>query len=514
MNGALNDSDRAERDAHVQACHDRLAEAGADLAAYTSAAAAADLADLRAAFGYDQWNLYGVSYGSRLALTTMRDQPAGLRAVILDGPYPPQLDSFADQPLGYVGAVDALLGACREARDCGDSYPDLEDSLMAVLERAGREPYVVRVQDPGGGPAFTVSIDDGDITQGLFQALYDPDIVRALPFVIDELAAGDTDVLLPLAQQNVDRSGTLNEGLRLSIECAEEVPFHDPERLAANLGTDPLLRHYKDAESIPEDCLVWSVPAASEQENAPVASDIPTLVTTGGYDPITPRSWGEAAVASLSHGTLAFFPTMGHGSVWSTWVDPCPSTMAAAFLRDPTTSPDASCTGRMAPTDFLTTHDIHPTSAVYRLNRDVLTGPDPLRAGSGLLILLLLAATVVYGVGYGLAWLVRRRGTAPTGAVLTATLAAGLDLAFVAGLAAILATTEPLILAFGLPPQTWPLLLLPFTGLAMGLVLTARVVQAWIVKDGSTGHLVMLSIAAGASLAFALWLLVHGLLSL
>ena len=34
-----------------------------------------NLADLRALLGYDQWNLYGISYGTRLALTTMRDQP-------------------------------------------------------------------------------------------------------------------------------------------------------------------------------------------------------------------------------------------------------------------------------------------------------------------------------------------------------------------------------------------------------------------------------------------------------
>ncbi len=35
--------------------------------------------------GYETYNLYGISYGTKLALETMRVVPEGLRSVIIDG---------------------------------------------------------------------------------------------------------------------------------------------------------------------------------------------------------------------------------------------------------------------------------------------------------------------------------------------------------------------------------------------------------------------------------------------
>ncbi len=66
-----------------QACHDRLVQDGKNLEAFTSAASAADVNDLLLALEYEKWNLLGVSYGTRLALTVMRDFPEGVRSVIL-----------------------------------------------------------------------------------------------------------------------------------------------------------------------------------------------------------------------------------------------------------------------------------------------------------------------------------------------------------------------------------------------------------------------------------------------
>jgi pimeloyl-ACP methyl ester carboxylesterase len=75
----------------TQACHRRLAATGADLSAYNTSENAADLADLRTALDIDQWNVYGVSYGSDLALTYMRQHPEGIRAVTIDGVVPPDM---------------------------------------------------------------------------------------------------------------------------------------------------------------------------------------------------------------------------------------------------------------------------------------------------------------------------------------------------------------------------------------------------------------------------------------
>src|SRR4051812_36460587 len=79
--------------AHLAAtdgCHARLRASGYNLTTFDTAQNAADIADLRTALGIKEWNIYGVSYGSDLALTILRAHPAGVRSVVVDGVVPPQ----------------------------------------------------------------------------------------------------------------------------------------------------------------------------------------------------------------------------------------------------------------------------------------------------------------------------------------------------------------------------------------------------------------------------------------
>ncbi len=126
------------------------------------------------------------------------------------------------------------------------------------------------------------------------------------------------------------------------------------------------------------------------------------------------------------------------------------------------------------------------------------------------MVLLLLAGTLVYGVLYAL----RRRWDAPAGAVFAAVSAASLNLAVTGIVALVLANADPLILEYGLPAAAWPVLLLPFAALACAVVLVALLVRSWMRDDGTLAHRLVLTVSALASLGFAAWLLVRGLLAL
>ncbi len=496
-------------------CRERLVADGLDLAAYTSAASVADLADLRAGLGYQQWNLYGVSYGSRLAMTAMRDRPDGLRAVVLDGVYPPNVNRFELMPAALRGSIDWLLAACARDADCGERYPDLEAALDRVLERTSREPITVTVRHPSTGGPLEVEIADDDIMRGLFDAFYDAGTVRMLPFIIDRLDQGDDAVVLPLAQRLVDSRDVLSEGLYLSIECAEEVPFNDPALIEEATSADPLLSHFADFGPIADDCAVWNVPASAAAENQPVASAVPTLITSGQFDPVTPSAWSELAAVGLTTAYRHEFPGMGHGAVWGNWYEPCAASVAAAFLRDPAVAPDTSCIDDAEPIDFLSATDIHPTTAIYRLDADVFRTSNPWQLGIAGVTVIGLVLTLLYAVGYGIARLVRRRhGEAPDGAVLTAGLAAGANLGFVGALALIVLRTEPLLLGFGLPAGAWPIVLLPLVGIAFTVMLCALLVRAAVTREGAVGHVVALWVAAAVLVVFAVWVLARGLVVL
>lgn len=495
-------------------CRERLVAAGVNLSAYTSAASVADLADLRAALGYGEWNLYGVSYGTRLAMTVMRDRPDGLRAVVLDGVYPPNINRFELTPQGFRHSIDWLLEACAADADCDRRYPDLGDSLAAVLERTSKEPIAADVRNPSTGAPLRVEVDDAAVMRGLFSAFYDAGAVRVLPFVIDRLAHGDDGVILPLAQQQIDFQDVLAEGLSLSVECAEEVPFNNPALIEESLQADAVLSHYAGLSWVAADCAIWNVPALPATENGPVSSSVPTLITSGQFDPVTPSAWSEPAAAGLTAAYRYEFPSLGHGAVWSNWYEPCAASVASRFLRDPSTEPDTSCIAEAAPIDFVTTADIHPTAAVYRLNADVLQGRSLWQPAMALTMIIGLAGILVYALGYGVHRMVRRSGDAPDGAVLAAGVAAGADLAFVAALAYVLLRTDPLILGFGLPAAAWPIALLPLVGVVLTLLLCGLLIFAGVRREASSGHVVVLWIAAGVLLLFAAWMLSRGLIAL
>ncbi|MBJ7454186.1 MAG: alpha/beta fold hydrolase, partial [Blastococcus sp.] len=109
----------------LEECHERLADDGVDFADYNSAASAADLEDLRVALDYDEWNLYGISYGTRLAQQAMRDHPDGIRSVVLDSAYPADADLYAEMPGNAERAMEALFTTCADDPACAAAYPDL-----------------------------------------------------------------------------------------------------------------------------------------------------------------------------------------------------------------------------------------------------------------------------------------------------------------------------------------------------------------------------------------------------
>ena len=239
----------------------------------------------------------------------------------------------------------------------------------------------------------------------------------------------------------------------LSVECAEEVPFNDPAVTAAATAADPILRALRAARGpsrgVPG---VGGAPARGGGEPG-----------SRERHPHPPREWRlrprDAASRtprrrrrSSPRLACSSSPRWPMAPVWQNWVDECPASIAQQFLSDPAAEIDSSCIEAMPAPDFLTTSDIYPTSAVYRFNSDVVEDRNLVQIGIASVTIAILIGTLVYALVYGVAWLIRRRGGAPAGAVLAAATASGLNLAFAAALAYVVLNTDPLILAFGVPP--------------------------------------------------------------
>lgn len=337
----------------TQACHDRLVSEGVNLQAYNSAENAADVADLRVALGYDEWNLFGISYGTRLALTVMRDYPEGVRSVIIDSVYPPEVRSWEEYGENTADVFTRLFEACAANEDCDASYPDLETVFNDTIEQLNAEPAEYVGMDADSGEEVDQELTGDALVDRLFQAMYSSTSIPAIPMTIYEVANGNYTALDDLEaggsseegfrRQEPDEDITDSEGMNTSVECQEEVAFLDLDTALDNVPNPGSPLHNNSILTIQEtfnDCQIWGVEPADEIETQPVESDIPTLVVAGEFDPITPAKWAESAASYLPNSFFYVFPGGGHGVID---LNECSSGIMQEFLADPTQEPDASC---------------------------------------------------------------------------------------------------------------------------------------------------------------------------
>ncbi|MEX0666386.1 MAG: alpha/beta fold hydrolase [Acidimicrobiia bacterium] len=326
------------------ACRERLVEEGVNLDAYNTKESAADVAALREALQLDEWNLYGVAYGTRLALETMRSFPEGIRSVVLDSVYPPDVGGLELYTDGAGAALDRLVAACDADADCSVLQPDLGQTIQAVVDRYNDAPVDVTLSS---GETFVVTGDD--IYTGLFDAMYDTDLIPTLPTVIESFAAGDTGLLEVLAEQGIPALATPSKGMFLSVECADAAKFANAKREAKEAekpGPSSVLVRF----AAQPYCDVWDVEPLPDSFSRPVRSKIPTLVLAGSLDPITPAADSKRTAKLLKNAQYFEFAGFGHAVTKGT---DCPRAIRQVFLDDPdvdlSVSPEAACAKDPAP---------------------------------------------------------------------------------------------------------------------------------------------------------------------
>lgn len=342
----------------LTACHDRLVAEGVDLTAYNSAESAADVADLRVALGYDEWNLYGISYGTRLAQTIVRDYPEGIRSVILDSTYPLAANLQTETAVNADRAFSVFFAGCAADAACAEAYPDLDQVFADLVDELNTNPLLVQVFNLADGQSYDALIDGDTMVSLLFQALYSVELTPIMPKLIFDVRDGRTTDVVTILSSLLAQQEFSSQGMQLSVQCNEEISFSTPGETEPATNY-PYLNPIFEASAVTGQfgfavCDLWQAGQANPIENEPVASDIPTLILAGEYDPITPPSWGERVGEQFSRSYYFEFPGIGHGASVS---GDCPLAITMDFVADPTAEPDAACIADMGAPDFVTPGD-------------------------------------------------------------------------------------------------------------------------------------------------------------
>ncbi|MDO9337956.1 MAG: alpha/beta hydrolase [Caulobacter sp.] len=310
----------------LKACGRLHAAAGVDLSRYNIREVALDVSDLRQALGYQQIDLFGASYGTSIAMGILRHAPQGIRAVVLDSPWPPEAKWAQGGPQLIADAVHLVLGKCAADAECHKRFPTVEADFTALAAKFNAGPV------QGKARAYAQE----DLAAFLMDAAYDDYGARHMPVDLANMVKGDFSAL---EAHRAERSPYF-EGQHLTHLCKEEFPFEDRARVA-QVGGDPIA-----ALAVPsmtryfEVCEAWAVGKPDPIDGQPQSSNIPTLFLAAEIDPGCPPSFAKAAVSRFSKGQLFIAPNVTHGV---SYASPCARGMVRGFLRDPTARVDGKC---------------------------------------------------------------------------------------------------------------------------------------------------------------------------
>lgn len=288
-----------------------LAQLPGNPALYTTSLAVQDLDAVRQALGFEQLNLWGGSYGTRVALHYLRRFPEATRTVIVDGVAPPEEVLGPMMANDAQASLDQLTERCLETPECTEQFGNVSDNARALLAQLTEQSIEIEVAHPRTGELTPLTVSP-DVMAGVVRlSVYSPATRALLPLMITEALDGDFRLMgtqaLMIAQQ---MDGMMAGGMHNSVVCAEDAPFYNDDELPSDIG-ETFMRETQ-YELLRVICESWPVGPIDDDFHEPVVSDKPVLILSGEYDPVTPASNGEKILASLSNATHLVGPKQGH----------------------------------------------------------------------------------------------------------------------------------------------------------------------------------------------------------
>jgi pimeloyl-ACP methyl ester carboxylesterase len=328
-------TEQQERDILVR-CRAGFDKRKVDVSMYSTPALADDVADLAKTMGLERINIYGVSYGTRWALEVIRRHPELVRAAVLDGVYPPQVNGEQNEPEIVRKAFEQLYAECSADSGCRERNPNLRGLVEGALEGAERKPIEFTLQlDDGPQP---VRLDGSRYLMVLLHMMREGE-AALIPEAVVGAQRGDLRLIKMFAEDLESSDGGLLEenaqqfdGLYNSVECRETWPFVDRAARRKSIEQNGVYGYNARTSKSPAYCPLWRVPPAPAAERQPVQSSVPTLLLSGTFDWLTPPAWGRDAARHLSASRHVVFRAQGHGVVVQ---DACAARLRDNFIEEP-----------------------------------------------------------------------------------------------------------------------------------------------------------------------------------
>ena len=282
---------------------------------FTTSIAVQDLEAVREALGYPRLNLYGVSYGTRVAQHYAKRYPDSTRTIVLDGVVPPQLALGPDIAIEAQKAIDSIFARCAADDACNERYPDIAASFASLKSRLAKKPVKVSVAHPVTGRTDSLSFGRNELAAAVRLLAYSPRSIAMLPLLVSEAANGNYQPLAAQYQMTLlSLADALALGMHNTVMCTEDVPFYS-DALIDKTALDASFIGPMQLEALEAICSVWPAGPIDDDFKQALSTEIPTLLLSGSADPITPPHYADMAARNLKRAWLITGRHQGHGQV-------------------------------------------------------------------------------------------------------------------------------------------------------------------------------------------------------
>ncbi len=318
---------------------------------YTTSIAVRDLDDVRAALGYEKVNLYGISYGTRVAQHYMRRYPGRVRTAILDGAVPAEVALGPDVAIEAQHAIDSALQRCARDMNCARQFPEISAQFAALQERLRQRPVSVSIPHPVTGSLTTTRLDAARLSAAIRLLSYADETVSTLPLLIHEAQALREPQALAAQYLRVesDIEEQIAEGMHFAVVCSEDAPRWKQEKVT----DEALAKTYMGTAfmtGMRAVCAEWPRGPVDPDFGEPLQSAVHTLVLSGTDDPVTPRRYADQIMPGLRNAQHVVVAGQGHGQL----ATGCISRLTAEFIAAGTAAGlDTACVRNIGPTPFM-----------------------------------------------------------------------------------------------------------------------------------------------------------------
>jgi pimeloyl-ACP methyl ester carboxylesterase len=297
---------------------------------YTTADSVQDMEAIRQALHIDKWTLFGISYGTELALAYARAYPTHVSRLIIDSVVDPD-DSDPFFRASFHNMAPSLRALCPAHCRGLSADPAADLAKLVATLRANGALHAFAYDALGRSHRY--AIGPTALLDLMFNADYDPALRAAMPSAVDAALAGDGAPLARLFQasnifNDLGSPRDFSDG-RYAAVC-EETPLPwapgtpVDQRLAATnaalTAAGPGAFFPFDAPAVLEDeidlCLRWpDVPRAPAAVAPPPYPHVPTLILQGAEDLRTPPEVSARIAAAIPGSHRLVVPGVGHAII-------------------------------------------------------------------------------------------------------------------------------------------------------------------------------------------------------